>query len=175
MASSFISYTKHGVAESTLLKSTKVGHHFNAIADVDIDNGGVCVLGDYVKSDLFKAEIPKVGEAIHLILTVPKIYEEYTTKMQEESNFYNAAGEEMRLYEVVKYDRFALSAEAFDEDADLGTNKYVVVTGTGYKLTTTDSAPDMTKYGFVGHIYKIANNGNYCILVDKNDTVYAAG
>ena len=29
MASNFISYTKHGVAESTLLKATKVGHHYN--------------------------------------------------------------------------------------------------------------------------------------------------
>lgn len=172
MASKFINYTKHGVAESTLLKATKVGHHFNAVSDVDIDNGSVCVLGDYVKSDVFKTKIPTVGDAVHLVLTAPKIYEEYESRMQEESNFYNAAGENMRLYEISKYDRFTLSKEAFANDAVLAVGKYVYVDGTGYKLTTGEK-PAMATYGFVGHIYAIANNGNYRVFVDKNEQVYA--
>ena len=45
MASNFISYTKHGVAESTLLKATKVGHHYNLVNESkDIDNGSVAVI-----------------------------------------------------------------------------------------------------------------------------------
>lgn len=175
MASNFSNYapTKHGVAESTLLKATKVGHHYNLVADVDVDNGSVAVIGDRVKSDLFKAKVPAVGDKIVFILTAPKIYEEYTTRMQEESNFYNAKGEAMRAYEIQDTDRFTLSAEAFNEDAAPAVGKYVVVDGTGYKLTTVDSKPNMTQYGFVGHIYEIANNGNYRVWVDKNAQVYA--
>lgn len=175
MASNFSNYApqKHGVAESTLLKATKVGHHYNLVADVDVDNGSVCVIGERVKSDLFKAKVPAVGDKITLIITPVKIYEEYTTRMQEESNFYNAKGEAMRAYEIQDTDRFTLSAEAFNEDAAPAVGKYVVVDGTGYKLTTVDSKPNMTQYGFVGHIYEIANNGNYRVWVDKNAQVYA--
>lgn len=175
MASNFSNYApvKHGVAESTLLKATQVGHHYNVVANVDMDNGSVCRLGNYQKADLFKADIPAVGDKIVLVLTPVKIYEEYTTRMQEESNFYNAANEPARAYEIQDTDRFTLSAECFDEDAAPGVGKYVVVNGTDYKLTTSDSKPNMTQYGFVGHIYAIANNGNYRIFVDKNAQVYA--
>lgn len=174
MAEQFITYTKHGVAESTLLKATKVGHHYNLVADVDIDNGSVAKIGKYTKSDLFKADIPAVGDKIVLILTAPKIYSEYTTKMQEESNFYNGAGDAMRAYEIQDTDRFTLSAEAFDEDATLEVGQYVGVSGKGYKLTTlgTDKPATATR-GFLGHIYAIAANGNYRIWVDKNAQVEA--
>ena len=116
MASTFSNYvaTKHGVAESTLLKATKVGHHYNLVNESkDIDNGSVAVIGDRKKADVFEAKVPAKGDKIVLILTAPKIYEEYTTKMQEESNFYNGKGEVMRAYEIQDTDRFTLSTEAF--------------------------------------------------------------
>ena len=173
MASNFITYTKHGVAESTLLKATQVGHHYNLVNESkDIDNGSVCKIGDRLRSDVFKADIPTKGDKIVLILTAPKIYQEYETRMQEESNFYNGKGEVMRAYEIQDTDRFTLSTEAFADDAELAVGKYVFVDGTGYKLTTGDK-PSMTEYGFVGHIYEVAANGNYRIWVDKNAQVYA--
>ena len=173
MASNFITYTKHGVAESTLLKATQVGHHYNLVNESkDIDNGSVCKIGDRLRSDVFKADIPAKGDKIVLILTPVKIYEEYTTRMQEESNFFNAANEPARAYEIQDTDRFTLSTEAFANDAELAVGKYVFVDGTGYKLTTGEK-PSMTEYGFVGHIYEVAANGNYRIWVDKNAQVYA--
>ena len=173
MASNFITYTKHGVAESTLLKATQVGHHYNLVNESkDIDNGSVCKIGDRLRSDVFKADIPAKGDKIVLILTAPKIYQEYETRMQEESNFYNGKGEVMRAYEIQDTDRFTLSTEAFADDAELAVGKYVFVDGTGYKLTTGEK-PSMTEYGFVGHIYEVAANGNYRIWVDKNTQVYA--
>lgn len=174
MASKFIDYTNnvHGVAESTMLKATKVGHHYNLEASVDVDNGSVAKIGKYKRNDVWTADIPKVKDKIVLILTAPKIYEEYTTKMQEESNFYNGKGEVMRAYEIQDTDRFTLSTEAFADDAELAVGKYVFVDGTGYKLTTGEK-PSMTEYGFVGHIYEVAANGNYRIWVDKNAQVYA--
>ena len=92
--------------------------------------------------------------------------------MQEESNFYNGKGEVMRAYEIQDTDRFTLSTEAFASDAELAVGKYVFVDGTGFKLTTGEK-PSMTEYGFVGHIYEVAANGNYRIWVDKNAQVYA--
>ena len=173
MASNFITYTKHGVAESTLLKATQVGHHYNLVNESkDIDNGSVCKIGDRLRSDVFKADIPTKGDKIVLILTAPKIYQEYETRMQEESNFYNGKGEVMRAYEIQDTDRFTLSTEAFADDAELAVGKYVFVDGTGYKLTTGEK-PNMTEYGFVGHIYEVAANGNHRSWVDKNAHVYA--
>lgn len=120
MASNFITYTKHGVAESTLLKATKVGHHYNLVNESkDIDNGSVAVIGDRKRADVFEAKVPAKGDKIVLILTAPKIYQEYETRMQEESNFYNGKGEVMRAYEIQDTDRFTLSTEAFNSDAEL--------------------------------------------------------
>lgn len=173
MAEQFISYTKRGVVETGTLLVTHGGMHaVNVVADVDVDNGSVCKLGEYVEFDYFKAEIPAVEDAVLLIATDPKIYSNYTKKMQEESNFYNGAGELMQADDMYRLDRFAISAEAFDEAAAPAVGQYVGVSGTGYKLTTLgEDAP--TGRGFVGHIYEIANNGNYRILVKRNMPVEA--
>ena len=165
---------KRGVAESTLMLATMSGGHFyNGIADEDIDNGSVVVIDieNYQEQDLFKVVAPKTTDKVCLVLTAPKIYEEYTKKMQEEHYFYNAAGEAMRIYEIYDTDRFTLSKEAFDEDAVPEVGKYVVVKDDSYKLTTADDEP--TGVAFVGKIYAIANNGNYRIFVKRNRAVEA--
>ena len=177
MASKFIDYVNnvHGVAESTMLKATKVGHQYNLEADVDIDNGSVAKIGEYKRPDVWEAVIPTVKDKIVLILTAPKIYEEYEKKMQEEQYFYNAAGEVMRAYEIQDTDRFSLSAEAFSDDASLesAVGKYVVVDGTGYKLTTADEDPNASAVtnAFVGKIIDINTNGTYLITVVRNREV----
>lgn len=168
MAEQFITYTKHGVVELSTLVATHGGAHiYNAVADVDVDNGSVAKLGKYVEFDYFKAEVPAVTDAVLLVATEPKIYAEYTKKMQEESNFYNGKGEIMQLDDMVRYDRFALSAEAFDSDADPKVGQYVGVNGKDYKLTTLgEVAPEGR--GFVGYIYDIASNGNFRVMVLRN-------
>lgn len=173
MAEKFISYTKHGVVETSSLLATHGGRHiFNVVADVDVDNGSVCKLGEFVESDYYKAEVPAVEDAVMLIATEPKIYSEYTKKMQEESNFYNGVGELMQADDMDRLDRFALSEEAFDESAAPAIGQYVGVTGTGYKLTTLGE--DMpTGRGFIGYINEMATNGNYRILVLRNLAVEA--
>ncbi len=171
MAEQFITYTKHGVVELSTLVATHGGAHiYNAVADVDVDNGCVAKLGEYVEFDYFKAEVPAVTDAVLLVATEPKIYAEYTKKMQEESNFYNGKGEIMQLDDMIRYDRFALSAEGFDGDADPKVGQYVGVNGKDYKLTTLgEVAPEGR--GFVGYIYDIATNGRFRVMVLKNQTV----
>ena len=175
MASIFdnIVYNGHTVAESTLMGASFSGAHFyNMVADVDIDNGAPMLLKaeNYQEGDLFQAAIPAITDKIVLALTAPKIYHEYMKKDQEESNFYNGAGEAIRAYEVFETDRFALSAEGFDDAATPEVGKYVVVNGSDYKFTVVDTEPSGT-HGFVGYILKQANNGNYVIFVKRNREV----
>lgn len=172
MASKFIDYENniHGVAESTMLKATKVGHHYNLEADVDIDNGSVAKIGEYKRPDVWEAVVPAKEDKIVLILTAPKIYEEYEKKMQEEQYFYNAAGEIMRAYEIQDTDRFSVSEEALSEDAVAKVGNYVVVDTKGYKLTTVTANPNASAvtYGFVGKIIDVNKNGTYLINVLRN-------
>ena len=172
MASKFIDYENnvHGVAESTMLKATKVGHLYNLEADVDIDNGSVAKIGEYKRPDVWEAKVPAKEDKVVLILTAPKIYEEYEKKMQEEQYFYNAAGEIMRAYEIQDTDRFSVSEEALSADAVAQVGKYVVVDTKGYKLTTVDTNPNASSvaYGFVGKIIDVNKNGTYLINVLRN-------
>ena len=62
----------------------------------------------------YRVEVTAIGDGEGLVLSVPLIYEEYTTKMQEESNFFNAKGDILRVYELYVGDVFTLSADDFD-------------------------------------------------------------
>ena len=148
MATSFINFsTKHAVAESTKLKATIVGNIWNIKATNDIDNGCIVKRGDYVAPEYyaeaaateftgkiiekaangkFRVEVTAVGELEGLVLSVPLIYEEYTTRMQEESNFYNAKGDLLRVYQLYVGDVFTLSAEGFDGTPEVGKTVSVV-------------------------------------------------
>ena len=148
MATSFINFdNKHAVAESTNLKATIVGNIWNIKATDDIDNGWIVKRGDYVAPEYyaeaaateftgkiiekaangnFRVEVTAVGELEGLVLSVPLIYEEYTTRMQEESNFYNAKGDLLRVYQLYVGDVFTLSAEGFDGTPEVGKTVSVV-------------------------------------------------
>ena len=148
MATSFINFdNKHAVAESTNLKATIVGNIWNIKATNDIDNGCIVKRGDYVAPEYyaeaaateftgkiiekaangnFRVEVTAVGELEGLVLSVPLIYEEYTTRMQEESNFYNAKGDLLRVYQLYVGDVFTLSAEVFDGTPEVGKTVSVV-------------------------------------------------
>jgi len=166
MATRFLNYEMHGVCETSDVTSVQVGHLYSLLAEEEIDNGSVCALGDYVKGEVWKAKVPATTDKIILINTSVLIYEEYTEKCQEEARFFNAVGDVMRGYEIKDTDKFALSAEAFADNADPAVGKYVAVDGVGYKLMTYDAEP--TDNAFVGYIYDIATNGNYRIIVRKN-------
>ena len=171
MASNFQNYQpkKRGVCESTLLKATKVGHHYNVVSDEELENGCMCKLGEYVREDIWQADIPAIGDKLVLINSPVKIYETYTTRMQEESNYFIAPQEVARANEIQDTDRFTLSKEAFSDAANPEVGEYVGVDGAGYKLTTLGKADPGATYGFLGKIYAIANNGNYRIWVVRNN------
>ena len=136
MATNMISYTKHAVAGSTSLAATNaVGGMgiVNIKISADRDNGSILGKGAYVSPEFYAeaeatafagtivdkaangnwyVEVTEADNA-YLLLQVPLIYEETTTRMQHESNFYNAANDICRCYPLVKGDVFELSAEGF--------------------------------------------------------------
>lgn len=143
MASIFdaLNNEKHAVAGSAKLKATTAGHIYNIKIEEDLDNGSIVAKGDYVKAEVYKAkdstgfsgkilekaangnwyvEVVEPGDAL-LLLNVPLIYEEYSTSMQHESNYYNANGDIVRAYELYKGDIFELSAEGFDGEPAANT------------------------------------------------------
>lgn len=171
MATNFFNFTKHGVCETSSLTSVQVGHVYNLSIDVDMDEGSVCAVGDFVSGDVWSAKIPAVTDELFLVNSSQEIYENYRPDMQEVQYFYNEAGDVVRAYEVKKNDKFALSEECFTDTVAPAVGKYVVVDGTGYQLTVSDTQP--TGVAFIGEIYDIATNGNYRIRVLQNTAIAA--
>ena len=154
MATSFIDFsTKHAVAESTTLKATQIGNIWNIEAKDAIDNGRIVKKGKYLRPEVYqedtattfagkiiekaangayRVEVTAIGNGEGLVLSVPLIYEEYTTKMQEESNFFNAKGDILRVYELYVGDVFTLSADGFDGVPEV--NKTVSVSNKKVKV-----------------------------------------
>ena len=155
MASNFQKFMataeKHAVAGSSKLKATIAGHIYNIQIEEDLDNGSIGAKGDYIKPETYKAkestgfagvvldkaangnwyvEVKTPGDAL-LLLQVPMLYEEYTTALKHESNFYNANGDIVRAYELYVGDVFEVSSEGFS-----GTpTKGATVTVADKKLT----------------------------------------
>lgn len=164
MATNILNYVKHGVAESSdLLASFGGSHLLNGIADVNIDNGSFCTVGDFVEGsgDAWKIEKPATTGELFLVLSSPLIYEDFTQQAQEESNFFNAANEPARLYQLKVRDKFALSKEAFADGAEPAVGKYL--TFADYKAGVTDTKPES---GHVLKIYDIATDGLYRVVVE---------
>ena len=154
MATSFIDFsTKHAVAESTKLKATQIGNIWNIEAKDAIDNGRIVKKGKYLRPEVYqedtattfagkiiekaangayRVEVTAIGDGEGLVLSVPLIDEEYTTKMQEESNFFNAKGDILRVYELYVGDVFTLSADGFDGVPEV--NKTVSVSNKRVKV-----------------------------------------
>lgn len=156
MATNFINMSvKHAVAGSSKLKATTAGHIWNIVVqDATLDNGTIVTKGDYVKPETYKqaagsttfrgkvlekaangnwyVEVTAVAGDL-LVIQVPVIYEDYTTAMQHESNFFNEKDDIVRAYELYVGDIFELSAEGFKGDVSKGDE--VKVDASTKKLT----------------------------------------
>lgn len=169
MATKLIDYSNvFGVAESSDLTSTIAGHLYHLKATEDLENGSFSAIDPttFVSGDVFTTKVPAKADPVALILTSIVIYEDYTPKMQEEQNFYNAKDDIVRAYQLQVTDRFALSKECFTNPTDAAKGKYIAMDGTHFKATVYDQKPIDT--AFVGYIYDVASNGRFRIFVMKN-------
>lgn len=150
----FYEIAKHATANpSNILAAEGGAHMYSVQLETDTDNGNLIGIGDWIGLDLF-AEVAattftgkiveKMANGNYLVLVedpgnayfvyqVPVGAEEWTNKWKVESNLYNKAGDVVRVYGLVKHDRFEVSAEGFEGTPAVGaaitgvTNKKMVV------------------------------------------------
>lgn len=181
----------HGVFESSLLKSTIVGHLWDCLVveestsgtsvtrtPIAVDNGVAVKVGDFVTGvnntqiglQERYATIAGVKDKIGVVGSVPIVKDGRTALEETEPYFYNKAGQDCKVYEVVgdEYDGdiFGVGLHQFTTATQtlaktLGS--YVVLDGTG-KYVAQAAKPTMANYGFVGRVHSTWTNGDYTIV-----------
>lgn len=150
--------TKHIVVGTSKIKATNTGHIYDLVFNADVDNGVLAKVGEYTGNGFQERNATVAGakDKVVLIASVPLIYDQHTTEVQAEYNFYNTKGSVTRGYELVEDDVFAVSDYAFTTKVgeDLAVGNYVVCDGTGkYKEVAKASGSTLaTTNGFVGQI-----------------------
>lgn len=177
--------SKHGIAESSLLKSTDIGRIWDAHvrdeseADIAVDNGTAIKIGAYTGNGLQEvyATIAATTDKIAFVCA-PAIVKDAFTKGQEAAyNFYIPAGTLAKSYEVTENDIFGVADYQFTDASaeNIAKDAYVVVDGNGAYVAQT-AEPDDTAYGFIGKIHSVswdASNESSIvrILCVKNEDV----
>ena len=153
-----ITGVKHSVCESSLLKSTEVGHIYSLKCHEDLDNGSIVSVGSWVEAQVFNSKGFVAGERPILILTPPLGYNSDRKEYQNECYFYNAKDEIARGYELNDGDIFTISEDAFDGAPEVG--KFI---DAAYTVADAAGAD-----GFVGEIVEkvvYTNSISYRVLV----------
>lgn len=127
---------KHAVAFPSKLLAQNGGKHiYNVVLSTDTDNGNLIARGEWDSLDLYKeaavttfegvvreqaangnwyVEVTDPGDAL-FVYQQPVIAEEWTNTFKKTSNFFNAAGDRVRSYELAVGDVFEVSAEGFSK------------------------------------------------------------
>ena len=135
------SIEKHAVAFPSKLLAQNGGKHiYNIELATDTDNGNLVKRGSFIDLDLYEedaaatfegviqkqaangnwyVEVVNPGDALFVYMQA-FIAEEWTNKFKAESNFYNAAGDIVRGYELAVGDVFEVSAEGFTGTPEAG-------------------------------------------------------
>lgn len=136
-----MSTSKHATSlPSNVLAQDYGAHIFNILLSTDADNGNLVAAGEWDSFDVFKegAVTTFEGEIVQqmpdgnwlVLVTNPGdallVYQEPLTPydspaiLKKEESFFNAAGDIVRCYELRKWDRFEVSAEAFSGTPEVG-------------------------------------------------------
>lgn len=134
---------KHCVAESSLLKATKVGHIYSLKMHEDMDNGSIVCVGDWVEAQVFASKDYEEGARPVFVLTPPIGYNSDRREYQDEQYFYNAKDEIARAYELHVGDIFTVSEVIFGEGNTPAVGKFIDAS-----YAVSDAAGE----GFVGEI-----------------------
>lgn len=178
----------HGVFESSLLKSTISGHLWdclvveddtaNPVVPIDVDNGVAVKVGAFVTgTDNAQiglqeryATVAGVKDKVGIIGSYALIKDARTKLEETEPYFYNKAGQDSKVYEVIgdEYDGdiFGIGLHQFtDGTQSLATTigNYVVLDGNG-KYVAQAAKPTMDNYGFVARIHSTWTNNDYTLV-----------
>lgn len=162
-----ISQNKHGVFESSNLKSTDVGNLYDVLVrdendkEIDIDNGVPVFVGPYThNAGGLQERYGKIAAVTDKIAVTgaPALIKVAFTKAQNSIlNYYNPAGEPVKSYEVVPEDIFGVGLHQFTEGSagKVKEDAFVVIDGKGmYVAQSTE--PDATAYGFIGQVHSVS-------------------
>ena len=147
------SVDEHATAlPSNVLAQNYAAHIFNILLGTAADNGNLVAAGTWESFDVFnEAEVTTFkgkivqkmpngnwlvlvsdpGDAL-LVYQKPLNPAESPRELTNESAFYNKAGDIVRCYELRKWDRFEVSAKAFDGEPAVGKS----ITGVSSKKMT---------------------------------------
>ena len=167
--------TKYGYAESSEIKATNAGHIVSGVNDdYAIENGTLWILGDKTSGsdEVYEVTKPAATSAgVWLALSALYAYDTSTTLGQHEMYLRKEAGEPARMYELVKYDRYAIAdymVTALNSTTGPVVGNYLIpkTDGTYTELVAaTGSTPtDISSYGFVAKINSIEHKSNLTIL-----------
>lgn len=170
-----ISGGAHGIWQSSLLKSTLAGHLWDVLTvaesgsganftrtEIDVDNGVAVKVGDFTGNGLQEryATIASVGDKIGVTATPAVVKDAFTRAQADETNFYNKAGHDAKVYEVVgdEYDPdiFGVGLHQFTAASQANVKKgaYVVVNGSGQWVAQA-AKPSSATYGFIGQVHSL--------------------
>lgn len=181
----------HGVFESSLLKSTIAGHLWDCLVvqesgsgdsftrtPIAVDNGVAVKVGDFVTGanntqiglQERYATIAGVKDKIGVVGSVPIVKDARTSLEETEPYFFNKAGQDSKVYEVVgdefDGDIFGVGLHQFTtatQNLAKTLGSYVVVDGAG-KWVAQATKPTAANYGFIGRVHSTWTNGTYTIV-----------
>ena len=142
----------HAVCETTNLRAVHYAERiWDAVSDVDIDNGTLGYLEDKEDGGVIYDFKAGTKEGAPVVLVHMPEWTEDTSRMtnQRKDKFVNVAGVPFRAFTLAEGDEFALSAEGFAGTPEIG--KYVSIDGNG-KLAVADAPVEGT--AMVGKIMR---------------------
>lgn len=161
---------KHGMFESSRIKSSITGHLYDLVFNKDVDNGVMVKVGDYTGNGLQEREgtIAAITDKVAITGAPALIKDSFTTQQAQPYNFYNKKGIPVKSYELVEEDIFAIADYQFTEGSNgkVKVGACVVIDGNGAYIASDagDLSTKGSTNGFVGKIHSIST-GTYYTMV----------
>lgn len=159
---------KHGMFESSRLKASITGRIYDLVFESDIDNGVLVKVGDFTGDGLQEREgsVATIKNKVAVTGSPALIKEAYTTGQNQPYNYYNRAGVDVKCYELVPEDIFAVADYQFTEGskANVKVGAYVTIDGNGAYVAAASAGTLTTTNGFVGKVHSISV-GTYYTMV----------
>ena len=156
------------------------GHLHTLIADVDVENGHICYVGDLAADvegvETHEYEAPTTAlinkRKVVLVANPEWSYDECRKSNQALFNYINEAGRPFRAYDLFAEDQYAVSAGAFDvtDESEIVAGKYVIAQNGKDTLKIVDEA-GIANQGFYAQITGVTLQRGLGFTT-KNGTTY---
>jgi len=156
-----INDTKHARLDVVLYEEGLLAH---VQSTVDLDNGSIGVLGDFVAGEreikvLEKATATSTKANLVLVSAPELIYDQTRQAQNQFKNFYNEKGVATRAYQLSKVKRFKISEEGLDVSGltgaiDLSTTDYYIIPTASHKMAVATASTNA-----IGKIQRVDTEG----------------